>query len=195
MRRSRSTLKRAAVELVSERGTTAISISDIAEAADVSRQLVYQQFGDRDTLLLEAALELARGELLPGFVDAGHPIAERDKALEMAQHFANHRAFYRAMLTGSCAFAFNKALSDLLIPFNARLVHQMSSEQLDPRTVEDLATFLTGGAAAVFNTWVVEGENPLDPKEFADRLMRMAAVVIPAMQQSTMIIHDKERDR
>jgi hypothetical protein len=33
-------------------------------AADVSRQLVYQQFGDRDTLLLEAALDLATTELV-----------------------------------------------------------------------------------------------------------------------------------
>ncbi|MFE7836069.1 TetR family transcriptional regulator [Streptomyces sp. NPDC057474] len=39
--------------------------SDIAEAADVSRRVVYQHFGDRDTLLLEAGLGLARRELLP----------------------------------------------------------------------------------------------------------------------------------
>ena len=29
----------------------------------------------------------------------------------MARHFADHRRFYRALLTGSCAFALNKALT------------------------------------------------------------------------------------
>ncbi|MFI1212945.1 TetR family transcriptional regulator [Streptomyces sp. NPDC020802] len=37
-----------------ERGTSAVALSDIAEAADVSRKVVYQPFGDRDTQLLEA---------------------------------------------------------------------------------------------------------------------------------------------
>jgi len=55
--------------LVTERGTAAVSLSDIAEAADVSRRVVYQHFGDRDTLLLEAGLDLARRELLPYLAD------------------------------------------------------------------------------------------------------------------------------
>jgi AcrR family transcriptional regulator len=63
-RRSRRALMRAAVALVGERGSTNVPVSDLAEAADVSRQLVYQQFGDRDTLLLEAALDLATDELV-----------------------------------------------------------------------------------------------------------------------------------
>lgn len=65
--RSRSALMRAAVSLAVERGTTNITVSDIAEAADVSRQLLYQQFGDRD------------------------------RALAAAGHFARHRSFYRPM--------------------------------------------------------------------------------------------------
>jgi AcrR family transcriptional regulator len=47
----------AAVRLVSERGTTALPVTDLAEAADVSRQLVYLQFGDRDALLVAAAAD------------------------------------------------------------------------------------------------------------------------------------------
>jgi AcrR family transcriptional regulator len=181
VRRSRSALIAAALTLVSSRGTTAIPISDLAEAADVSRQLIYQQFGDRDTLLLAAALELAQGELLPGLIDAPHPIAERDQTLAMARHFAEHRSFYRAMLTGSCAFALNKMLTGLLNPVNAQFVDQMIGHRLAPGTVEDLATFLTGGASALFITWVVEGVEPLDPEEFTDRLMRMASVILASV--------------
>ena len=69
VRRSRAALMHAAIALVSERGTAAVSISDIAEAADVSRPVLYQHFGDRDTLLLETALDLAARELLPRITD------------------------------------------------------------------------------------------------------------------------------
>jgi AcrR family transcriptional regulator len=180
---------RAAVALVAERGTAAVPISDIAEAADVSRQVVYQQFGDRDTLLLEAALDLARRELVG---DRSQRLTGRDRALLMARHFAEHRLFYRALLTGSCGFALNRALSGLFSAFNRQVVDQLHGGRLDPQTAEDVATFLTGGGAAVVNSWVVEGEDPLDPEEFADRLMRLGAVVTAAMRPVT---HDEEPPR
>src|SRR5258706_15909316 len=91
--RSRSALMRAAVALVAERGTAAISISDIAEAADVSRQLVFLHFGDRDALLLEAALDLARRELLPHLRDTPEAPIGHGRALATACHFADHRSF------------------------------------------------------------------------------------------------------
>lgn len=191
--RSRSALMRAAVDLVAERGTTAVSVSDLAEAADVSRQLVYLQFGDRDALLLEAALDLARRELLPRVQDTTDALTERTRAF--ARHFAEHRSFYRAMLTGSCAFALDKALTGLLIPLNRQLVEKMFGERLDPDTAEDLATVMTRGGAAIFNTWVIEGEEPLDPELFTDRLMRTQAVLTRAMHELARTTNEEERRR
>lgn len=184
VRRSRAALMAAAIAVVTERGTTAVPVSVVAEAADVSRQLVYQQFGDRDELLLAAALDLARRELLPAMADTSESLTERARPLAMARHFAAHRAFYRAMLTGSCAFALNKALSGLLIPVNRQSIRRLCGDRPDPRTVEDLAVGLTGAGAALFNTWVVEGEEPLDPAEFADRLLRVAAVATAATRRT-----------
>ena len=193
MRRSRAALLGAAVALVTEQGTAAIPLSDIAEAADVSRQLIYQQFGDRDTLLLEAALDLAQRELLPRVAEAPPGSTGRDRALAMAQYFADYRAFYQAMLTGSCAFALNKALTGLIMPLNRRVVQRIYGERLEEDMVEGVAMFLTGGAAAIFNAWVVEGEDPLDPEEFTDRYMRMVSVVTDAMRQSTAVTRGKEQ--
>jgi AcrR family transcriptional regulator len=183
---------RAAVALVAERGTTAVPISDIAEAADVSRQLVYQQFGDRDTLLLDAALDLAHRELLPRIADTSQESTGHARMQAIARYFADHRKFYRAMLTGSCAFALNKALTGLFIPLNRQVVQQMYGEQLDGDMVEDIALFLTGGGSAIFNAWVVDGEDPLHPEEFTDRYLRSISVVIDAMRRSASIAHDKE---
>jgi AcrR family transcriptional regulator len=176
---------RAAVALVGERGMTAVPIPDIAEAADVSRQLVYLQFGNRDALLLEAALDLARRELLPRLQDASDELTGRDRALATARHFADHRPFYRAMLTGSCAFALNEALNALFHPLNRQFARRLLSEAREPKAVDDLATFLTGGGAAMFNSWLIEGEDPLDPEQFADRLMRTLSILSGAAREQT----------
>lgn len=177
VRRSRAALLRAAVELVSERGSTAVPVSEIAEAADVSRQVLYQQFGDRDALVLEAALDLVRRELLTELADLAVPDGEHAAILALGRHFARHRRFYRALMTGASAFALNKALTGLFLPFNRENLDRALGGRLDAGGVEDLATFLTGGAGAVVNAWVVDGPDPLDPEEFADRLQRMHSVV------------------
>lgn len=177
VRRTRAALIRAALALVGERGTSAVPVSELADAADVSRQVVYQHFGDRDALLLAAAIDLARRELLPAFAAEPGPSGGRAPALAMARHFAAHRRFYRALLTGSCAFALTRGLSELMLPVNREMIRHVHGPGADPQTVDDVAAFLTGGGAAFFNTWVVEGPEPLDPEEFTDRLMRMVALL------------------
>ncbi len=181
VRRSRAALMRAAVELVGERGTAAVPVSDIADAADVSRQVLYQQFGDRDALVLEAALDLVRRELLDGPPEPD----ERASLLALARHFAAHRRFYRALLTGPAAFALNKALTSVFLPLNRQHIGRVLGDRLDAQGVEDLAAFLTGGAAAVVNTWVVEGPEPLDAAGFTDRLERVRAVVTELLTKET----------
>jgi AcrR family transcriptional regulator len=184
VRRSRAALMGAAVTLVAEQGTTAIAVSDLAQAADVSRQLLYQQFGDRDTLLLEAALNLARCELVPRITEApaDEEATERTRVLATTHHFALHRSFYRAMLTGPCSYELSKVLNNLLRGFSEQLVLRISNRQLPADLAEDLTEFLIGGWAAVFNTWVVEGPDPLDAEAFADRLMRVLSVVTTAIR-------------
>jgi AcrR family transcriptional regulator len=182
VRRSRAALMGAAVALVSERGTAAVSLSEIAEAADVSRRVVYQHFGDRDTLLLEAGLDLARRELLP-YLTQSTPASGRERALAVSRHFAGHRVFYRALLTGSGAFALDRGLISLLLPVNRQSVQQVYRDRLAPAAIDDLATFMTGGAGALMTTWVVTGADPLDPEAFTDRLLAAVSVLMTAMSR------------
>ncbi|MGW0711413.1 TetR/AcrR family transcriptional regulator [Streptomyces sp. NPDC002643] len=169
---------RAAFALVTEQGTAAVALSDIAEAADVSRRLVYEHFGDRDTLLLEAGLDLARRELLPRLQDGTDQLTAREQTLALCQHFAEHRTFYRALLTSSCGVALNRGLISLLVPVNRESLRRLYGNRLAPDTVDDLATLLSGGGSAFFTTWVVEGADPLDPEAFADRLLRVTSVLM-----------------
>jgi AcrR family transcriptional regulator len=162
VRRSRAALMAAAVRLVSERGATAIAVTDLTEAADVSRKLLYMHFGDRDGLLVAAAVDLVERELL------AQPAPEdlRSRMLALARHFAEHRAFYRPMLTGSCAFAMARAMNGLY-------------SSLTRSTLDDLAVFFASGATGLLNEWLIDGADPLDPDDLADRLLRLAAVFAP----------------
>ncbi|WP_242642820.1 TetR/AcrR family transcriptional regulator [Lentzea alba] len=168
---------RAAVSLVAERGTANVSVGDIAETADISRQALYQHFGDRDTLLLEAALDLLRSALQPSPPDESAGMSDRDHVLILARHFAEHGPFYRAMLTSPSGFALNRALSDFFLPFTRANVARRCGNDLDSRTVDDVAAFITGGSSAFFNVWVVESDDPLDPEALADRLIRVTTAL------------------
>ncbi|MEW2400796.1 TetR/AcrR family transcriptional regulator [Streptomyces sp. NPDC046862] len=174
--RSRAALMEAAVRLVSERGTTALPVIDLSDAADVSRQLVYIQFGDRDALLVAAATDLVERELITA--EAGDDSSSpHERLLAMARHFARHRPFYRAMLTGSCAFPMTRALNRL---FSSLITASGLREQfgdLDETTAKDLKALFTGGTGAIVNDWVIEGEDPLVPEELADRLLRLTSAL------------------
>lgn len=161
----------AAVRLVSERGTTAIPVTDLAEAADVSRQLVYLQFGDRDALLVAAAADLVERELAPHAEAGADPSAG---ASALGRHFAEHRAFYRAMLTGSCAFPMTRTLNGLFGTLNRSAVQRVFGE-VDEDTARDLAAFVAGGTGAIVNDWLLD-DDPLAPEELAQRLRRLRSV-------------------
>jgi len=194
VRRSRAVLMAAAVAVVTERGTADVPVSEIAEAADVSRRLVYQQFHDRDTLLLEAALDLARRELLPRVIgdDPADPAPRgMASALALAEHMAEHRPFYRALYISPCGFALGKALNGLFLPVNRAAVLGAYGESLDAQVIEDFAGFLTGGWGDFIRTWVVEGPDPLDPEQFTNRLMRVAATLLAPGRRTSGAVDDR----
>jgi AcrR family transcriptional regulator len=166
----------AAVNLVAERGSAAIALSDIAEAADVGRKVAYERFGDRETLLLEAAFDLLRTELVPQIV-ALPP--GRARAVASARHFAERRAFYRAMLTSSCAQMLSSGVVEMLLPRTRERIEDLYGDELGEQFVTDLAVQLHGGVMAMLTKWLVDGEDPLDAEEFADRMLRVQYFLVP----------------
>lgn len=176
VRRTRAAVLKAAFDLVTERGTTAVTVSEIAEAADVSRRVVYQHFGDLDTVLLETGLDLARRELLPRLTDFREVVDGRAETVVMAQHFADHKVFYRALLTGSSAYALDRGLISLLLPVNRQGIEHLYGDRLSAQTVDDLAAFITGGAGSFVTAWVIEGAH--DPEAFTDRLIAVISALM-----------------
>ncbi|MER5427177.1 TetR/AcrR family transcriptional regulator [Streptosporangium roseum] len=189
VRRSRSALLSAAVRVVTERETTEVSVTELAEAADVSRRVLYQHFGDRDTLLAAAAVDLVTRELLPRLPHEPEAMAETPV---LARHFAEHRRFYRAVLTGSCAHAATRAVSGLFHPLSTASARRLFGG-IDDQVVGEVADFFTGGTVMALSRWLVEGPEPLDPQEFTERLLRIQSVLTgpPAAPTPERIPHEK----
>ena len=172
--RTRAVLMRAAIDLVSSRETAAITMSDIAEAANVSRKAAYQQFGDRDALLLQTALDLIRRELLPA-LESLPSGPERVKA--NARHFAEHRSFYRPVLLSACGLPLSRELAHIFAPITHESLAIRFGETLSAAAIADLTTTYVGGSMALLITWLVEDPEPLDPVDFTERYFRVQSLV------------------
>jgi AcrR family transcriptional regulator len=172
---------KAAVRLVTVRGTTAIPLTDIAAEADVSRQVVYQHFAYRDRLLVETTIDLIRRELIPTLeVEIAVPTPSAYRiALASAEHFLGYRAFYRALFTGSCAYAISAAIADLYRPFHVRLVQDGLGSDVEPQLLEPLVNFLVAGDDALIVDYVLNGPDDVDPHQMAARVAAVQKALFP----------------
>jgi AcrR family transcriptional regulator len=112
----------AAIKLVTERETTAITVSELADAADVSRRVVYQQFKDKDSLLLEAGLDFAR------------------RARQGAARASGNRQHIRRRYGNELDPAVEQDLADYLTGGTAAIVHSCvvsAPDPLDPEVLVD----------------------------------------------------------
>ncbi|MFE2943020.1 TetR/AcrR family transcriptional regulator [Streptomyces sp. NPDC059255] len=173
MRRSRAALLTAAESLVRLRATTDVSVHDLAETAGVSRRVLYQHFGDRDTLLVATALHVLDRDLLRTLPEDQHgdpPVAA------LVGHVADNRVFYRAILTGTCAHAAGRAVTELFAPHAVRRVSQMFGD-LDRATAREVSDFFGGAITTAPTTWLVDDWDGVPPEDFAARLTRIERVL------------------
>ncbi|MBD1320657.1 TetR/AcrR family transcriptional regulator [Gordonia hankookensis] len=169
VRRSRAALFAAAVRLVSERGTTSVSLTELAEAADLSRQAVYSHFCDRDSVIVAAGIDLIERELFPALAECDDG-AWGQMTLLATRHLAHHRPYYRALGTGPCAYPAKQAV----LASVASLHNQVGGQAVRGFEGDDAVTFVVGGCFDLFTRWLVDSEDPLDPDAMADRLLTLA---------------------
>ncbi|NEY33456.1 TetR family transcriptional regulator [Streptomyces sp. PRKS01-65] len=173
-RRSRRALGTALVELVLERGFTALTVEDIIERADVARATFYAHFRDKEDLFARVTTDLLAelGErLAPAVADSavgftGKPV------LEMLRHAREERDLYRIVLRGegdgkplrmfvdACARATAEE-------FRARAERNAVQPRIDS---ELLARVWVGEQVAVLRWWV-EQETPTLPAEEVVRML------------------------
>ncbi|MER6980564.1 helix-turn-helix domain-containing protein, partial [Streptomyces carpinensis] len=173
-RRSRRVLGAALVELVLERGFTALTVEDITERADVARATFYAHFRDKEDLFACVTADLLAElseRLAPAVADSaigftGKPV------LEMLRHAREERDLYRIVLRGegdgkplqmfvdACARATAEE-------FRARAERNAVQPRIDP---ELLARVWVGEQIAVLRWWV-EQDTPTLPAEEVVRML------------------------
>ncbi|MFF9019298.1 TetR/AcrR family transcriptional regulator [Streptomyces eurythermus] len=177
-RRSRRALGSALVELVLERGFTALTVEDITERADVARATFYAHFRDKEDLFARVTADLLTelGErLAPAVADSavgftGKPV------LEMLRHAREERDLYRIVLRGegdgkplqmfvdACARATAEE-------FGARAERNAVKPRIDP---ELLARVWVGEQLAVLRWWVEQDAPSLPAEEVVRMLLDLA---------------------
>lgn len=182
VRRTRAALMAAAVGVVSERRTTDVPVSDLVAVADTSRRVLYQHFENRDELLVAAGLDLLTrsvGDLFESGELRPHPESIAVSPMSMgavAEHLAEHHYFYRALLTGSCAYRAHEAVCTVFRPASVAAARaQFGASEQSQREVADYFTDATTTAAT---RWLVEsGDHAPNPTQFIERLMRIQSVI------------------
>ena len=92
----RITILDAAQKLFLENGLENVGMSDIAEAAGITRVSLYRYFPDRDPIVFEiAARMINRLAFAAGSQEPGRPVTEREFMLAMIDQFDNLRIVYR----------------------------------------------------------------------------------------------------
>ncbi|MFG2720055.1 TetR/AcrR family transcriptional regulator [Streptomyces sp. NPDC048416] len=177
-RRSRRALGAALVELVLERGFTALTVEDITERADVARATFYAHFRDKEDLFARVTGDLLAElseRLAPAVADSavgftGKPV------LEMLRHARAERDLYRIVLRGEgdgkpLAMFVDSCARATAEEFRARAERNAVQPRIDP---ELLARVWVGEQIAVLRWWVEQDTPSLPAEEVVRMLLDLA---------------------
>lgn len=100
IKRTRSSLQHALLELCKDRDLESVSVSEVAEAAGVNRTTFYQHYPDINTLLADAIDSIAAGAhaQLDVGAEPGTPASPREVISKFMQHVYENRTLYRKVL-------------------------------------------------------------------------------------------------
>jgi AcrR family transcriptional regulator len=172
VRRTRSALARALIELVEERDLSRISVSDVAERAGVSRSAFYDHYRDVHELAEDACTAMIDHliESLPGpGLDSADLAQEATEALAaFFGSLAEHAGLYRALLgtEGSARVAghIRRRIAGVV---HERLAHADAGGWPERVPHDVTAAFTAGALIGVAVDWI-EGGFSRTPAEMAE---------------------------
>ncbi|WP_371096375.1 TetR/AcrR family transcriptional regulator [Streptomyces sanglieri] len=173
-RRTRRALGGALVELVLERGFSALTVEDITEQADVARATFYAHFKGKDDLFARVTsdlLEQLTQRLEPAV--AGSTIGFTGKPLlEMLRHVSDERDVYRVVLRGEGDGKPLQMFVDACAAATAReFKARAERNNVQPRIDADLLARVWVGEQVAVLRWWAEQDTPPMPAEEAVRML------------------------
>ena len=153
--RTRKAVVDATVDLVARRGSH-VGMTEIAQAAGVSRKAVYENFGSREQVLLQATVNLLRAELsLKGASTTGNGDVLERLAHTVVEHMSEYREYYSAVLSGPGGYLAGNALVLQL----ASACRQRRNEHHQPSPASLYDRFMIHGLLGVLTEALVEHDS------------------------------------
>ena len=177
--RTRTALHEALIRLIVERGYDEITVSDIADAADVGRSTFYAHFIDKDDLLRGSAGRL-RAVL---FAEHGLAVAEEGRPQAralgfsrfMIEHLKEQHQLYRALMRGRAGPIILAEIRRVLCEIvRAELALAGRAAAADATAREVAVQFLVGAYMSLLTWWLDRGAR--EPPEEIDRAFRKLAL-------------------
>jgi AcrR family transcriptional regulator len=153
--RVRTRLREAAFALVHERPVDELTVADIVARAEVSRQVFYQHFKDRDDATATA--------FTVAFAAATADIADdaRARILRLFDFAAEHRSMYRNIVPSAVTQRVVTAFRGELQPACEEIATQGMPvvSPIASLTPESVTRFLVGGFMEVLRSWMEDPDS------------------------------------
>ncbi|KWX67178.1 TetR/AcrR family transcriptional regulator [Mycobacterium sp. NAZ190054] len=148
--RVRTRLREAAFALAHEHPVDRITVGDLAARAEVSRQVFYRHFRDRDD-----AVALAFSHTFAAVAGADHGDA-RTRILDLFQFAATHQSLCRNIVSSTVHQHVLAAYRDALhVPCGQIAAQGMTVlDTVAPLPTESVTRFLVGGFMEVLRSWM-----------------------------------------
>lgn len=163
--RVRTRLREAAFALAHERPVDELTVGDIVARAEVSRQVFYQHFKDRDdavAIAFTVAFAVATADI--GRID-GTAVGDDDpraRILTLFDFAAEHRSMYRNIVPSAVTQRVVTAFRAELQPACEEIAtHGMPVvSPIAGLTPESVSRFLVGGFMEVLRSWMEDPDSP-----------------------------------
>ena len=149
--RVRGRLRDAAFALAHEGPVDRLTVGDIVDRAEVSRQVFYRHFRDRDdaiTYAFTVAFASATSDIV------GDP---RARIVALFDFAAEHRAMYRNVVPSAVTMRVVAAFRSELTPACEQIAAESAVTDIAGLTTESVSRFLVGGFIEVLRAWMEDG--------------------------------------
>jgi AcrR family transcriptional regulator len=181
--RTRQMLRNALIELIGEKGFSAITVQDITQRATLNRATFYLHYRDKEDLLAQSVEEILN-ELVTGMKECqlidyditdsdGNVVQPLPDLVYVFEHVTKHEKFYRVMLGKKGQQSFWFRLMDVFVNvLNSRLEQSMSHE-IHPKVPKEILIHYAASAYLGVISWWLKHDMPYSPQYMATQLTRL----------------------
>ncbi|MEH7417029.1 TetR/AcrR family transcriptional regulator [Neobacillus drentensis] len=164
--KSQDAIKKAIIELMSEKGFDQITLQEIADRANVSRRTVYLHYMDKFDLL-DKLIEEHINELR-GLAESASDLNFIDGNLIWFEYFENHYLFFSTMLASKGAHSFRRQFLEFVMEGLKGEV-DLTEGKNNGINEEVILRFIAGAYVEIVEWWYTNGM-PNTPQTMAEQV-------------------------